>query len=150
MPGNWVLTVLQTYPCFHLFWLRKDDLIAYSLQSEFCQSFCKCELRKSLKNLCSPRGIITRILFVSDAVFQVLKQNIRQVCFSFKSAVRKSQIAWTQNSLDWLTNCKTMPPSGRKLYYTMFLFLVLSSGTFGYTFIHTVIWVIVSLCDTFP
>jgi len=25
------------------------------------------------------------------------------MCFSFRLAIRKSQIAWTQNSLDWLT-----------------------------------------------
>jgi len=99
----------------------------------FCQSLYKCELRKSLKSMCSPRGIITRILCVSDAVFQILKQNIRQMCFYFKSAIRKSEIAWTQNS----QSSKTMAPSGRKLYYTMFLFLVLSSGTFGYTYTHT-------------
>jgi hypothetical protein len=40
-----------------------------------------------------------------------------------------------------------MAPSVRKLYYLLVLFLVLNSGTFGYTYIHTLIeGVVIMLC----
>jgi hypothetical protein len=72
----------------------RDDLNAHSLQLKFP----KFKPRESHSKVCvlpmalSPKAVLS-ISCISNAVFPILKQELMQMLCSFKSVVRKSQIA---------------------------------------------------------
>jgi hypothetical protein len=83
---------------------------------------------------------------ISDAVFPSLKQNLTQMCWSFKSAIRKLQIVLNMHKnkcplrsnaegygskthYTYIEYSNTTAPSCRKLYYLMFLVIAVSLGT---------------------
>jgi len=98
---------------------------------------------------CSLHGTVLNISCISDAVLLNLKQNLMQSYFSVTrkswmalhtkintccEAMQKVLAAKTQYTCSEDNNI--MAPSGKKLYYLLFLVLAVRSETSGYTFIY--------------
>lgn len=122
----------------------RDDLNTYNLQPKF-------PLLETRKPFCVPyslHGTVLNISCISDAVLLSLTQNLMQTYFS---GMRKSWMAIhtkintcceamqkvmaTKTKYTCSEDSNIMAPSGKKLYYLLFLVLAVRSKTSGHTFI---------------
>jgi hypothetical protein len=87
---QFLLMILQTFSMFHLCNLWSIDLNAHNLRLKFSHIRIKKSLQMSVFSpwYCHLKAVLS-IPCISDEIFLILRQNLTQMHFSFKSEVQK-------------------------------------------------------------